>query len=112
MPPLSPQISSTFGSERHSDEINNNVIITSKAKIDFNEVTKSRDNQRSGSFVIKTYAKQNVRYIYNTSGTTIVWRNVLLFLALHLIYLYSYYVCLVNKCWYTWIFGENILQYF
>ena len=107
MPPLSPQISSCFESD--TDEINNNVIIPEKDQINFNEVTKIKDSDKSGSFIIKTYSKQNVRYIYNTKGTTIVWRNVFLFLALHLIYLYSYYVCLVSKCWYTWIFGKHFV---
>ena len=107
MPPFSPQITSNFDSEEGLKEINNNVIIATNPKIKCKKVTESEDNCNSRSFIIKTYNKENVRYIYNTSGQTIVWRNVFLFFALHMIYLYSYYVCLVYKCWYTWIFGMS-----
>ncbi|CAG2108201.1 unnamed protein product [Medioppia subpectinata] len=54
---------------------------------------------------IVLYDKLNVRYIYNTSGRAIVWRNVFLFFVLNIFYLYSIYHSLVNKCWITWIFA-------
>ena len=104
MPPLSPQLSSGYGSDKETEDMNNNVI-DSKVKSPSSEVSNMDTDINCGSYIIKNYTKKNVRYIYNTSGQTIVWRNVFLFFALHIIYLYSYYVCLANKCWYTWIFG-------
>ncbi|CAG2110951.1 unnamed protein product [Medioppia subpectinata] len=107
MAPLSPQIPSNCDQRlADSHEINNNIIIAAAAKQkSSNQSTESDDNLISRSFIIKTYAKSNVRYIYYTNNGTIVWRNVFLFFALHMIYFYSYYVCVANKCWFTWIFG-------
>lgn len=51
---------------------------------------------------------QEVRYYYSCNKFGIVWRNVSLFVALHTFYLLSFYACLVNKCWYTWMFGKIV----
>jgi len=116
MPPLSPQNALISTNMETDDELeeeyeynnnNNNNIQAPKPKPI--QLTND-DNFSSRSFIIKSYSSTNrsdkVRYIYNTSGSAIVWRNVFLFFVLHLIYLYSYYVCFTNKCWYTWIFSK------
>ncbi|CAG2163957.1 unnamed protein product [Oppiella nova] len=91
--------------QESGDEINNNVIITTPSKRTSSDTpAKCDDSVTHRSFIIKSYAKSNVRYIYYTNGS-IVWRNCFLFFVLHLVYFFSYYVCLANKCWYTWIFG-------
>ncbi|XP_054153820.1 stearoyl-CoA desaturase-like [Oppia nitens] len=58
-----------------------------------------------GSYIIRIIDKSNVRYIYNTSGSTIVWTNVFIFLILNVLSLYGIYVCIANKCWMTWCFA-------
>jgi len=55
-------------------------------------------------YYIRSYDKPKVRYIYNTGGNPIVWRNVFLFFVLNVLYLYCIYDMTVNQCWITWIF--------
>jgi hypothetical protein len=113
MAPLSPQntlIGSNFENDDELEdelEFNNNVRPASKPKL--NHFTND-ESMSSRSFIIKYYSNNKVRYIYTTVGSGIVLRNVFLFFMLHLIYIYSYYVCFANKCWYTWIFSEYLFS--
>jgi len=114
MAPLSPQNRLIATNLESDDELedefnNNNIRPASKPKL--NQLTND-ESMSSRSFIIKYYSSNKVRYIYTTVGSGIVLRNVLLFLILHLIYIYSYYVCFVNKCWYTWIFSEYLFLFF
>lgn len=48
-----------------------------------------------------------VKYYYiDAKKWGIVWRNVTMFLLLHLGYLYGLYHVFAAKLWYSWIFGK------
>lgn len=115
MPPLSPQSlnpddihvaeqfeqSNDIPTENIVSE-NNNLIVPANSK-------KSRTSHFAAKYLSVSPGGPGtqVRFIYDTHGSPIVWRNIILFAILHSIYVYSFYVCLVYKCWYTWIFSKS-----
>ena len=118
MPPLSLESSSiskmSKADVRNVNEIDIDCADAFNNNLKENVVIKKCDPNQYGKVpcvVVDTVSGQKIRYLYNTRGSEIVWRNVLLFFILHTVYIFGYYVCFANKCWYTWIFSKFIYKY-
>lgn len=82
------------------DEFNNNSKSYKKSKT-INEFA------NFPSLCVNSVTGKQIYYLFNVRGPHFVWRNIVLFLLLHFLYLSSFYVCFKYKCWSTWIFGKS-----